>query len=51
MKKSENVSQLESAACQAAVDVILRMKEGNGDGAGAVLQRSQGDALGVIDLL
>ena len=51
MTKSENVPQLEYAAGQAAVDFILRMKEENGDGAGAVLQRAQGDALGVTALL
>ena len=41
----ENVPQLESAARKAAVDVGSHMKEGNGDGAGAVLHRLQGDAL------
>ena len=50
MKKSENVSQLESAACQAAVDVILRMKEGNSDGSGGLLQHALGDSLGVTAL-
>ena len=48
--KSENVPQLESAAGQATVDVRSRMKEVNGDRAGAVLQRTQGNALGVTAL-
>ena len=51
MTKSENVPQLESASGQAVVDFISRMKEGNGDRAGAVLQHAQGDALGVTALL
>ena len=51
MNLIENVPQLGSATGQAAVDVRSRMKEGNGDGAGAVLQSSQGDALVVTALL
>ena len=47
MSKIENVPQLESSAGKAAFDVRLRMKEGSGDGAWAVLQRAQVDALGV----
>ena len=50
MKKSENFPQLESAARQAAVDSRSRIQEGNGDGAGELLQRTQGDALGVTAL-
>ena len=36
-EECDNVPQLESAARQATVDVGSHMKEGNGDGAGAVL--------------
>ena len=50
MTKSDNVPQLESAAGQAAVDVILRMKEGNSDGEGGLLQHALGDSLGVTAL-
>ena len=49
-EECENVPQLESAAKQAAVDVGLHMKEGNGDGEGAVLHRLQGDDLWLKDL-
>ena len=44
-EECENVPQPESAARQASVDVGSHMKEGNGDGAGLVLHRIQGDAL------
>ena len=46
----KNVPQLESTARQAAADVGSSMKEGNGDGAGAVLQRLQGESLWLIYL-
>ena len=49
-EERENVTQLESADSQAAVDVGSHMKERNGDGAGAVLHRLQGDAIWSTDL-
>ena len=49
-EESENFSQLESAAGQAAVDVVLRMKKGSSTGGGIVLHCAQGDALGMTDL-
>ena len=49
-EECENVPQLESAAGQAAVNAGSHMKEGNGDGAGAVLHRVQSDALWVTYL-
>ena len=49
-EECENFPQLESAAEQAAVDAGSHMKEGNGDGSGAVLHCVQGDALWVTYL-
>ena len=50
MTKSQNVTQLEPANGKAAVNVISCMKEGNSDGAGALLQHTQGDAIWVTYL-
>ena len=49
-EESENFPQLEYPAGQAAVGVGQRVKEGNGDGAGAVLHHAQGDVLRVTAL-
>ena len=49
-EECENVPQLESSARQAAVEVGSNMKEGNGDGLGAVLHRLQGEAIWLIYL-
>ena len=49
-EECENFPQLESATGHVVVDVGSHVKEGNGDGEGAVLHLVQGHDLGVIDL-